>query len=104
VIAPHILVISILGSIIWGWHTKNAAIDYRQYRTRADRQAPRLADKFRDLICAVCLLSIFMAYVVRTAFVLAGAGEVAAGQIAFFTIMGVNIPGGIFVVVSKRLG
>lgn len=101
-IAPQILVLSVFFSFVWGWFMIDTINDWRAIRVSGTRRKDELADKFRTMLCAICLESICAAYVLRTALVLVGLGDAAAGQVVFFTMLGVNIPAAIFVVASRR--
>jgi hypothetical protein len=103
VISPHILVLSAIFGVIWGWHVVDELNDWRDLRRSPDKTKMEVGHTFRALICAVCLESICLAYVFRTTCIMIGLGENIAAQVAFFTILGVNLPGGIFTVVSRRL-
>lgn len=115
-IAWHILVLSTFLSLVWGWHLKDTSRDWLEARAArpvaADPALRRvelvhirreLGDALRNLVAAICLLSISVAYVFRTAVVLAGLGEAFAGQVVFFALVGVNVTGALFVVVSRRV-
>lgn len=101
-IAPHILLLSLFLSFAWGWHTIDTITEYREYRTRPNRIESRVAQYLRDVVCAVCLESICIAYVLRTAIVLLGFGDQIAGQLLFFVLLGVNIPGALYAIISRR--
>lgn len=101
-IAPHILLLSLLLGVAFGWHFLDTVSDWRYVRAHGTRRKKDLGDAFRSMIAALCLLSFCVAYVIRTALVLLGAGDTVAGQVVFFTILGVNIPGGLFMVVSRK--
>lgn len=102
-IAPQILVLSVFFSVVWGWFAADTINDWRKIRFSGTRRKGELADAFRTMLCAISLESICAAYVLRTALVVAGLGDAVAGQVVFFTLLGVNIPAAIFVVVSRRM-
>lgn len=101
-ITPHILVLSLLLGIAFGWHFMDTVNDWRYVRTHGTRRKRDLGDAFRSMIAALCLLSFCAAYVLRTATVLLGFGDSVAAQVGFFTIIGVNVTGGLFMVVSRK--
>lgn len=103
-ITPHILAISLFLSVVWGWHLRDAAGDWTEARRARPVSRRQLAETFRNLVAALSLESIALAYVLRTAIVLAGFGEAVGGQVAFFALVGVNVTGAIFVVASRRFG
>lgn len=102
-IAPQILVLSLFLSFVWGWHLVDMADDWRKIRRTGTRRRGEMADTFRALLCVVALWSICVSYVVRTALIVAGLGDAPAGQVGFFTIIGINIPVAIFALVSRRM-
>lgn len=102
-IAPHILVLSIVFSIGWGWYLVDEINSWLMIRISPTRTKAQVGEAFRSLIAAICLESVCLAYVVRTGFVLAGAGDEAAGQLVFFILLGINMPGFIFAVASRKL-
>lgn len=111
-IAPHIFILSLVLSVIWGRHMIDTINDWREVRTgqirrRADgnlnRRKGEIAETFRSMLCAIALWSICVAYLLRTGCVLLGLGDSVGAQVAFFSIMGVNIPAALFVVASRKL-
>lgn len=104
-IAPHIFVLSTFLSIVWGWHLLDASRDWQVIRAKAwaQRAPGQLAGELRNLVAAICLFAISVAYLFRTAVVLAGLGETFAGQVVFFALVGVNVTGAVFVVASRRI-
>ena len=113
-ITPHILILSAFFSVVFGWHLLDALTDWRDAlivlrtsrRTGVSvRTAARdLSEKMRELLAALCLVSISASYLLRTAAVLLGLGDAIAGQVAFFALLGICIPASIFMVISRRWG
>lgn len=102
-IAPQIFVLSLLLSLVWGWYLRDTVHDWREIRRIETRRRGEMADAFRAMLCAISLESICAAYVLRTALVVIGLGDATAGQVVFFTLLGVNIPAALFVVASRRM-
>lgn len=102
-IAPQILAVSLFLSFVWGWHLVDMAADWRKIRLTGTRRRGEMADTFRALLCAIALWSICVSYAVRTAMIVMGLGDELAGQIGFFALLGINIPVGIFALVSRRM-
>lgn len=104
-IAPHILGLSAFLSIFWGIYLVFTVQDYgrvRAFRPPGTRRRGDLISAFRRMLVALSLWSICFAYVFRTASVLLGFGDTSAAQIAFFAIIGINVPSAIFAVVSLK--
>lgn len=101
-IAPHVLAISLILSLAWGTHLIDAVHDYIAVRAPTNRRRSEVIKEFRQVIAATCLFSFGVAYVFRTAIVLAGFGDVVAGQIVFFALIGVNVPGAAFLIISRK--
>lgn len=93
-IAPHILVLTAWFSIAWGIYLLFTIHDFRR---RADRVV-----SLRQVVVAFCLWSICFSLFFRTGMVLLGFGEVTAGQVTFFTLIGTNVMGSLFVLASLR--
>lgn len=98
----HILILSLGLGFAFGWHFIDTVNDWRYVRNHGTRRKKDLGDAFRAMIAALCLLSFCVAYVLRTATVILGFGDTVAGQVVFFTIIGVNVTGGLFMVVSRK--
>lgn len=101
-IAPQIFVLSLVLSIAWGTNLLDAIHDYQAVHRRPLRSRLELAKALRTLVGAICLFSLGFAYVLRTGMVLAGFGELVVGQVLFFALVGVNLPGALFVILSRR--
>lgn len=104
-IAPQILAISAFLSLTWGGYLAFTVVDYLATRHRQHTATRRRGDvvaAFRRMVVAFCLWMICFAYVFRTVIVLAGFGDAAAGQISFFALLGTNVVGSIFALVSLR--
>lgn len=104
-IAPHILVISIFLSITWGGYLLYTVQDYLRVRGRRSADPRRRGDvvtAFRRMVVAFCLWLICAAYVFRTACVLVGLGDAVAGQVVFFSLIGSNVAGSLFALISLR--
>jgi hypothetical protein len=102
-IAPQILLISAFLSITWGIYLFATAKGYIALRNASPiRRRGDTVQAMRRFLVALCLWTICFSYVFRTGCVLIGLGEATAGQIAFFAILGINIPASIFAVVSLR--
>lgn len=102
-IAPHILGISGFLSIMWGIYLLHTIGEHQALRalkpTNSTRRMETVAS-FRRVAVAFCLWFLVFSYVFRTVCVLIGLGDAVAAQITFFALLGTNIPGSIFVVVS----
>jgi len=101
VITPQILFISTFLSLTWGIFLVASVMDYRgtlvQQHSRRD-----VVIGFRRMLVAFCIWLICFAYVFRTICVLAGVGEGVAGQITFFALLGTNVVGSLFAVISLK--
>lgn len=96
-IAPHILGLALFLSVMWGIFFIHTVQDYR----RADGRKETVI-AFRRMIVAVCVWLLPVSFVFRTACVLLGVGDDVVGQIAFFAMVGPNVVGSIFAVVSLK--
>ena len=99
-IAPHILAISAFLSVMWGIYLAYTVQDYRL--AKGSHVRPEIVRAFRRMLVVLCLWSICFAYVFRTLCVIVGLGDAWAGQVAFFAILGLNVPSSIFTVISFR--
>lgn len=104
-IAPQILVLSLVLSIIWGIVLISAIRDYRRTvvkRRGGDRRGGDLVSALRWFFAVLCVFSINSAYLLRTSLVLAGFGSDTAGQVVFFALLSTDIVGGLFALISLR--
>ena len=114
-IAPHILVLALFLSVTWGIYLIYTVNDYRMVKTRrvvstkqgfepldGERRRGELVAAFRRMLVALCVWSLPFSFVIRTSMVLAGFGDDLIGQIVFFALVGPNVVGSIFAVVSLR--
>lgn len=109
-IAPHILLLSSFLTIMWGIYLIFTIKDYRRVRLlRVSKEAAdnalyrRKGDTvaaFRRMIVAFCVFTLPASFVFRTACVLLGVGDETTAQITFFALVGPNVVGSIFAVVS----
>lgn len=102
-IAWHIFAICAFLSILWGIYLAYTIADYRE--VKANQHLARRGDTvkaLRRMVVAVCVFCLPFAFVFRTAMVLAGFGQDQIGQVVFFAIVGPNVVGSIFAVVSLR--
>lgn len=102
-VTAQIFALAVILTLVWGWHLFDTVNDYRSLRVNPDRTKRQMGDSFRSLIAAACLWSICVGTGLRTGIILLGFGDALGGQVAFFAIMGINIPGGIFAIVSRKL-
>lgn len=102
-IAPHLLILSIIFSIGWGWHLVDEIHDWRELRVSPTRTKAQVGSSLRSLLAAFCLESLCLAYLIRTGAVVAGFGDVVAAQIVVFAVLGINIPGFLFAIISRKL-
>ena len=101
-IAPHILVLSSFLSIMWGIYLANTVADYVRIRTVEGRRRGDTVTALTRVVVAICVFSLPFSFVFRTACVLLGMGDDTAAQITFFALVGPNVVGSIFAVVSLR--
>lgn len=100
-IAPHILALAVFLSVMWGLYLAYTIYDYRQAKTRpVERRKGDVVAALRRMLVAFCVFSLPFSLVVRTALVLAGFGNDLIGQIVFFSLVGPNVVGSIFAVVT----
>lgn len=99
-IVPHILIVSLFLSVMWGIYVVSRIREYLRVRLQADRRRGESVKALRHLLVAVCVWTIAFAYVFRTITVLVGVDDTASGQITFFALLGINIVGSIFSVAS----
>lgn len=96
-IAPHILGLALFLSVMWGIFLAYTINEYRGARGRKE-----IVVGFRRMIVALCVFLLPFSLVFRTTCVLLGLGDDVIGQIAFFALVGPNVVGCIFAVVSLR--
>ncbi len=104
-IAPQILALSAVLSLGWGVCLIAAVLDYRDVRTGKNEYRRRRQDvvaAFTRVIILACLWLLTSAYVVRTALVLAGFGTDVVGITLFFTLVGSNVLGCLWTLLSLR--
>ena len=103
-IAPQVLAITSFLSIMWGIYLFSTIQEYNTARTaRTNRRRGDTISAFRRMVVAFCLWLICFSYVFRTFMVLIGLGDIVTSQVMFFALLGTNIPGSIFAVISLRL-
>lgn len=104
-IAPHIALISAFLSVTWGAYFIYTIKDYLVIRTKNGEGRRRGGDAvaaLRRTIVAFCLWSFCFSFLFRTAMVLLGFGEDVVGQVVFFTLVGTNVLGSVFALVSLK--
>jgi len=101
-IAPQILVVASVLSLTWGIFLVASVRDYRTLLRRQTRRRSEVIVAFRRVLVTFCLWLICFSYVFRTGVVLAGMGEEAAAQITFFALLGSNVVGSIYAIISLR--
>lgn len=92
-IAPHILAISIVMSLLWGRYLVTKAAGYTYHHD---------ARSLTEVLVAIVPFAISSAYLVRTATVLLGFGDGLAGQLSFFALLAPTILVGIWVNLPDR--
>jgi hypothetical protein len=88
--------------VTWGFYFGYTVIDYVKTSRGPNRRKGDLVASFRKMVVALCVWMLPLGVLTRTALVLAGFGDETAAQVLFFALVGTNIPGSIFVVVSLR--
>src|SRR5258708_5078978 len=101
-IAINILLISGFLSITWGIYLVSTIREYMALRVQKQVSRREIVIAFRRIVTISCLWFICFAYVFRTFLVLIGLGDVLTGQITFYALLGTNISGSIFAIVSLR--
>lgn len=101
-IAWHIFAISSFLSVTWGVYLIGMICEYRNIKRGTDRRRGNIVVALRKVVVAFCLWTFVFSFVFRTAMVIAGFGEDVAGQIVFFTLVGTNVVGSMFAVISMR--
>lgn len=103
-IAPHILGLAIFLSLGWGFYLVFTIYKWIKAREKRrndeERRKGDVVASFRQMLVAICVFSLPFSLVFRTAAVLAGVGDATVGQIAFFALVGPNVVGSIFAVVT----
>jgi hypothetical protein len=102
VITPHVFFITVFLTVTWGFYFAYTVLDYLRLRQSTDRRRGDLVAAFRKVVVALCVLMLPLGFLVRTTLTLAGLGDAFGGQVLFFALVGTNVPGSIFVVVSLR--
>jgi hypothetical protein len=103
VITPHIFFITTFLTVTWGIYFLYTVREYQRLRHAPTRRKGELVVAFRKMVTALCVWMLPLGFFVRTALILGGFGDEVAGQVLFFSLVGTNIPGSIFAVVSLRL-
>lgn len=98
-IATHIFILGLFLSVMWGIYFVYTVLDYRASRGKGYKV---LVAAFRRLIVALCVFLLPFSLMFRTACVLLGVADEITSQIIFFALVGPNVVGCIFVVVSLR--
>lgn len=88
--------------ITWGLYFVYTVIDYAKLSRSPTRRRGDLVAAFRRMVVALCVWMLPFGVLVRTALVMVGFGNETAAQVLFFALVGTNVPGSIFVVVSLR--
>ena len=101
-IAAQILFIAGFLSITWGVYLIGTIALYIKVRQNPRRTPQEIIVSMRRVIVALCAWLFVFSFVFRTACVLIGVGDDVAGQLVFFTLVGTNVVGSLFAVVSLR--
>ena len=101
-IAPHIFLMSAFLSLVWGVYLVATALDYRAIARSKTRTRADVVRAMRRLVLAFCIWSVAFAYVFRTTMVLIGFSEDVIGQVVFFALLGTNVVGSLFAIISLR--
>ncbi len=94
--APHILAISFVLSIIWGIYLVYVIREFVRSKGRADRRKTDKVVAFRRMIVGICVFLLPFSFVFRTASVLIGISGDQINQITFFALLGANLVGSLY--------
>lgn len=103
-VAPQVLLLTGFVTYTWSLYFAFTVADWLDPTpepTRTRRQ--ELIVRFRRMIVALCALLLPASFYVRTALVLLGVGDAAAGQVVFFALASSNVVGSVFVLASLKL-
>lgn len=101
-IAPQLLVLTLYLTLAWGFYLGAAVLDYRAHRAQVDRRRGEGVRALRRVVVAFCLFMLPFSFFLRTGMVLAGVADISAAQIVFFALLGTNVSGSLFCIVSLR--
>jgi hypothetical protein len=98
--APQILAISLFLSVTWGIYLAGTLSLYWKIHAQRPRRRQDVVVALRRFIVALCAWLFVFSFVFRTFCVVIGIGDEIAVQIVFFTLLGTNVVGSLFAIVS----
>lgn len=101
-IAPQILFIASVLSVLWGTYLIGTIRSYQVVKGNPHRRRQEVLVSVRDIVVALAAWTFVFSFVFRTSLVLVGVGDDIAGQIVFYALLGVNFTGSIFAIVSLK--
>ena len=96
----QILIITTFLSITWGIYLAGSIREYMRMRATAVRRRTDMIVALRRVIVALCLWLFVFSFCFRIICVIVGVDDDVAAQIVFFSLLGSNVAGSIFAVVS----
>lgn len=96
----QILALALFLSLTWGAYLVYTIRDW--HTIRAKRNQREIIRAFRRMVVAMCLWLLPFSLLFRTTMVQLGLGADVVGQIVFFSLVGTNVLGSLFAVVSLR--
>lgn len=97
--------ISLFLSITWGAGLLYSVHEYRQVltlRRKGERRGGDVVAAFRRVLVLWCLWLIVASVLFRSAFLALGFGETTSATILYFALIGSNVVGSLFFLVSLR--
>ncbi len=98
--APQILFIATVLTVLWGVYLLGTIRLYVQAKNKHDRRMQDLVIALRRVVVAFCAWLFPFSFVFRTLCVILGVEDVVIGQIIFYSLLGANVTGSIYAIVS----
>ena len=97
--------ISLILSVMWGAALAYTVHEYRlalRGRAVGERRSGDVVAAFRRVLALWCLWLICASYVFGTLMIILGLDETVVGRVLFFALLGSNVVGSLFFLVSLR--
>ncbi len=99
----QILTISVSLSFLWGVYLAGTIHEYLQVRNVPFRRRQDVVVALRRFIVALCVWLFVFSYAFRIICIALGVGDEVVAQVIFFALLGSNVVGSIFAIISLWL-